>query len=264
MNIKKENRNKEFIIGKLLGLVYRMENIGHGHLTSSGENQFIADTCKQFKGPMTFFDIGANIGEYTQTIQNNRPNSTNDSFHLFEPQKNCFQELVNKFGKYDHISVNNVGLSDIRGEATIYKDREKSGLTSLYNRNLDFYGHKMDLQEEVLLERADSYIEKHNISKINLIKIDVEGNEMNVLLGFGRFLDSNFIDLIQFEYGGANIDSHTNLMDFYKLLEPHGFKLCKIMKNHLEIRDYNPRLENFVCQNYVAVSKSFMGITKNS
>lgn len=138
--------------------------------------------------------------------------------------------------------------------ATIYKNEDKSALTSLYKRNLDFYKMKMNLEEKIELKRADGYIQSKNIKHINLLKIDIEGHELSALAGFGSYLTSDFIDLIQFEYGGANLDSHTSLLDFYNLLLPLGFKIAKIMPNYLELREYNPRFDNFVYANYVAIS----------
>ena len=105
-----------------------------------------------------------------------------------------------------------------------------------------------------MLKRIDDYIEANQIHKINFIKIDVEGHELKVLNGLGKFLNDDFIDFIQFEFGGTNIDSHTNLLDFYVLLEGRGFKICKIMPKFLEIRAYNHRFNNFEFQNYVAIS----------
>lgn len=253
MIIKTQNKYKDFVIRKLLGLVYRLENIGNGDIKDSGELNFISNLSKYYKEPITFFDIGANIGEYTKTIKEQR-NNGKDIYHLFEPQKSCYNELKTKFNNDKNIIINNIGLSDTKTEATIYKNSDKSGLTSLFKRNLEFYDLKMNIEEKIILDTASDYIEKNNINKVNLIKIDVEGNEIKTLNGFGKYLNSDFIDFIQFEYGGANIDSHTNLMDFFTLLENKGFKLCKIMKNNLEYRKYNPRLDNFVCQNYIAVS----------
>ena len=112
--------------------------------------------------------------------------------------------------------------------------------------------------EKIELNTAAYYIEKNSIEHIDLLKIDVEGHEIKSLMGFGKYLNSNFIDYIQFEYGGANLDSHTNLLDFYDLLLPAGFKITKIMNGYLELRDYNPRFDNFVYCNYIAVSKNIL------
>jgi hypothetical protein len=65
------------------------------------------------------------------------------------------------------------------------------------------------------------------------------------------------IKVIQFEYGGANLDSKTSLLDLYKLLESAGYMVCKVMRHHLELRPYNPTMENFQYSNYIALSKEF-------
>ncbi|MCX6712812.1 MAG: FkbM family methyltransferase [Candidatus Vogelbacteria bacterium] len=151
--------------------------------------------------------------------------------------------------------LNNFGLSDTEGTFAIYKDEETSGLSSLYQRNLSFCNMSLSIKEAAEMKRAKNYIESNGIKKINLVKMDIEGHEISALKGFGEYLNADFIDAIQFEYGGANIDSHTNLMDFYNLLLPRDFIICKVKKHYLEIRDYNPRLDNFVYQNFVAISK---------
>lgn len=258
MIINKQNRYKDAVVRKLLGLTYRLENVGVGDMRHSGEMSFIDGISTYYKGPIVFFDIGANLGDYTEALKKKRNNSS-DQYHLFEPQKKCIETLKSKSQASNNVVLNNIGLSDKQGEATIYKDSEKSGLTSLYKRNLDYYKLKMDIEEKIILDTAENYIRKSGVKKINLVKIDVEGNEIKTLHGFGEYLNGDFIDFIQFEYGGANIDSHTNLLDFYNLLEPKGFTICKIMKKHLEHREYDPRLENFICQNYVAVSNTIFG-----
>lgn len=56
--------------------------------------------------------------------------------------------------------------------------------------------------------------------------------EKNIVFNIGAYLNSNFIDYIQFEYGGADLDSHKGL----------------------KVRDYKPYMGNFQYSNYVAIS----------
>ena len=71
-----------------------------------------------------------------------------------------------------------------------------------------------------------------------------------------KYMDSDFIDYIQFEYGGANLDSHTSLMEIYKFLNDRNFEIAKIMRDGLEIRKYQPYMDNFNYSNYVAISRN--------
>ena len=71
-----------------------------------------------------------------------------------------------------------------------------------------------------------SYITMKNIETIDFLKIDTEGDELNVLLGFEDFLPK--IGIIQFEYGGCFIDSDT------KLIYIHIY-ICWIRRSHCQI-----------------------------
>ena len=253
MLVKTINPWREKIISKLLGLVYHLDNTGDSNLNKNGEKKFVESFIESTGNrSLTVFDVGANVGDYSQMLIEKFDNRKNYSLHLFEPQKNCFLELQNKFNNNEKVAINNFGLSNHGGISTIYKDKDKSGLSSLYNRNLEFYNLKMDKEEQIELKKASQYIEEKDIKHIDLLKIDIEGHEINALEGFGRYLNSDFIDYIQFEYGGANMNSHTNLQDFYNLLLPKGYLIAKIMPTYLEIRDYNPRLDNFVYQNNIS------------
>ena len=103
-----------------------------------------------------------------------------------------------------------------------------------------------------------NYIENKGISHIDFIKIDIEGHELKAFEGFGSYMNADFIDYIQFEYGGANLDSHTSLMELYAFFEKRNFSIAKIMPNGLLVRAYKPWMDNFTYSNYVAVSNKVL------
>lgn len=252
---------------KLRGLALKIfnytENNGNANFLKNGEKVFIDNLFTLFKNnnkkKIVVFDIGANTGEYSQMIESKAKSlGLNVELHLFEPTKSCYYILSKKFKDYPNVYLNNFGASNECRRATIFYDREQSGLASLYQRNLVVYNLELNQSEEVKLKRLDSYIEEKSIDHIDFIKIDVEGHELKVLEGFGKYLDGQYIDFIQFEYGGANLDSHTTLMDLYRLLENREFKVAKIMPKGLELRDYNPFMENFIYSNYVAISRRML------
>lgn len=209
---------------------------------------------------MIIFDIGGNIGNYSAIILKKCKQYKIDyTIHIFEPTKSCFSILNEKFGTNKSIILNNFGLSDASTKAKIYYDKENSGLASLYRRNLKAYNIRLDKSEAVDLKRMVDYINERKIPRIDFSKIDIEGHELFAFKGFGPYLSSKFITAIQFEYGGANLDSHTSLMEIYTLLEGQGFEIFKIKPKYLERRKYQPYMENFVYPNYVTISKKFLG-----
>jgi FkbM family methyltransferase len=248
---------------KLRNLAWRLfsklENNGNGNFDENGEFFFIKKLIEFYyqseEKKITLFDIGANIGEYSEILLNeSKKYPLMIEMHLFEPTKSCFCILEDKFSNNKSVILNNIGASSENCESIIYYDKEQSGLASLYNRNLDTYNITLSYSETVKLQKISTYIKDKNITHIHFIKIDIEGHELRALYGFDEYLNANFIDYVQFEYGGTNLDSHTSLLEFYTLLEKRNFSIAKIMPDGLLIRNYKPWMDNFTYANYVAVS----------
>lgn len=86
----------------------------------------------------------------------------------------------------------------------------------------------------IVLKRLEDYINERKIPRIDFLKIDIEGHELFALKVFGKYLSDKFITTIQFEYGGANLDSHTSLMEIYDLLKKEDSKYLKLCQNILK------------------------------
>lgn len=259
ISFQKENPLLEKIKNILFTINNRFDNNNNPDIDTNGESKFLDRFLTSFDKGITVFDVGANIGHYSEIIVNRCSHiNLNYEIHLFEPTKSCFAELTGKFGNNPNLYLNNFGVSDKDGSSTIFYDAEKSGFASLYQRNLQHENITMNNHEEIIIKRLDGYIDEKKTSHIDLLKIDIEGHELCAFKGLGRYLNSGFITAIQFEYGGANLDSHTSLKDFYSVLEPAGFEIYKIMKNGLEKKNYTGRIENFQYANFVALSKEFI------
>lgn len=246
------------LVEKMQTLVYKLDNSGDTNIVKNGELNFIRSVCKNASEDFVFFDIGGNYGEYTELILREL-NTKNYNIHIFEPQKKILEGLKEKFEGNKSIVINDYGLSDKDSSQPIYKNNDGSGLASLYPRDLKHYDIPMNVTEDIKLKTGLEYVKKNKIGHINFMKIDVEGHELFVLRGFGEFLSTKHIDIIQFEYGGANLDSRTSLLDFFNYFQDRGFYLCKIMrKSLLPFKQYDPRFENYVYQNWVAINPKLL------
>jgi len=261
LNIKNESKIIKKIKNQLIRITNYLENNNNCNFKTNGEEKFINDFFSIYRNSkMIIFDIGGNIGNYSAIILKKCKECKIDyTVHIFEPTKSCFSILNEKYGTNKSIIVNNFGISNTNTTATIYYDKENSGLASLYKRNLKSYNIKLNKSEMIKLKRIEDYINERNIPRIDFLKIDIEGHELFAFKGFGPYLSSKFITAIQFEYGGANLDSHTSLMEIYDLLEKGGFEIFKIKPKYLEKRKYYPHMENFVYANYIAISKKILG-----
>jgi hypothetical protein len=70
-------------------------------------------------------------------------------------------------------------------------------------------------------------------------------------------LKNGSIRVIQFEYGGCNLDARVYLGDIWDFLEPHGFRFSKLYpEGPRQIEKYQQSLETFKYSNWIAIHNS--------
>lgn len=245
-------------------LFNRLENNNNSDPTTNGELLLLARLTPAFPDETIIcFDVGANVGDYTSALLRCLVTTEKrGQVHIFEPLPSSFGILQEKFGDHADMLLNPFGASDDDEESIIYYDRDASSLASLYPRH--FQNSALTMEASIQLRRLDEYIAQSGVNHIHILKMDVEGHELKVLQGLGNALSPDFIDVLQFEYGGANLDARTCLKELYRLLELSGFDLYKVMPRYLERRSYLSRMDNFQYANYVALSPSFLTALKTT
>lgn len=237
------------ILSRLFGSASEEES--SSDIMKNGELFFARNVIAQSKGKVILFDVGANVGGYTEVLLGilKDLSVTDFEIHMFEPQKTCYDVLVNKFSGNRNVIVNNFALSDTNGTATIHLDFDGSSWGSMYDRE----GLNLNIKQEIKLRTLGDYVSENGINKINLLKIDTEGNEKKVLLGAGNFLDPRKIEFIQFEYGGCYLDSKITLKEVALILMERKYFVGKLKSKNV---DYLKRVsdvkEDYVYSNYVA------------
>jgi FkbM family methyltransferase len=197
-----------------------------------------------------FFDCGSNFGFYSLFVASL---SKKNRIFAFEASKNTKLQLDKNIliNNFNNIISYNKAIADIENQELIFNVSDNDWESSLTHS--DFLSFK---SERILSTTIDHEIKLKDFTTdyFLIIKIDIEGHELKAFEGFGKYLDGDFVDYIQFEYGGANLDSHTSLMELCKFLEERGFRVAKVMPSGLEIRKYSPFMDNFNYANYVAIS----------
>ena len=255
----------KYIFEIVYKLSLRGRNIGmpKNHLLS-GEKYALEFVKKHFesrKEDIVIFDVGANIGEYSKTVLSIFEN--NSKIYAFEPCKKTFEILTENLAYSKKANLYNLGFSDKKENVKLFFNKNKNSLSSVYDRNLSHLGFKLEDYEFVDLLSIDDFCSNNFIAKIHFLKLDVEGHELKVLNGARNLVENGNIEIIQFEFGGCNIDSRTYFQDFYYYLHLN-FKIYRILKDGLyEIDKYSESNEVFIQTNYLAIKNKARTLKKN-
>jgi len=129
---------------------------------------------------MVFFDVGAHVGQYT-LIACQRVGS-DGQVHSFEPDPETFSCLADniRMNRLRNVQINRLALFSERREMKFFlHSPEYMGGNSLWSEPGGWSGPSFNVQ----CDTFDSYVRQHAISKIDLIKVDVEGGEVDLLMG---------------------------------------------------------------------------------
>jgi FkbM family methyltransferase len=153
-------------------------------------------------------DVGCHKGTYTDLFLKN---FNVKKALMFEPQKKIFTIIKKKYRKNKIIKTFNYAISSKNKNQKMYINRHDltSSLTKIDESN-NYLKKKsrlfMENNERSLIEkiytvktiRLRDVLIKNRITKIELLKIDTEGHELEVLLGLGKFIKKTRYVLIEF------------------------------------------------------------------
>lgn len=227
--------------------------VGFGYGSNSIANE-IRSLKKFIPDGKIFIDVGGNKGLYSLELLKNFEVS---EVHIFEPCKLNVEIIEDLFVNRNQIFINNHGLSNIKSDAILYSNFEGSGLASLSKRNLDHFGIPFNNEESITLMRFDHYWNEMGPRNIDLFKIDVEGYELNVLNGIGDYI--RLIKIVQFEFGGCNIDTKTYFQDFWYFFKENNFDIYRITPlGPTKVNKYSESLERFQTTNYFCINRDIL------
>lgn len=133
------------------------------------------------------FDIGANTGVFSLVAASNNSSA---KIYAFEPLPQTFKILDKNILKNSfNIQPVQFAVSDQEGSSTFYFPEEGN----IYSSTLSaahFASHNQSKATEIKVNMVTlaNFIESNSIQKLDLIKIDAEGNDLNVFKGMGPYL----------------------------------------------------------------------------
>lgn len=183
----------------------------------------------------TIIDVGAYLGETAHWFSVLFPNAT---VWALEPFPESFAELVLKSGT--KIKPFNLAVTNFDGQVELHYN-SISHTNGIYPINSDSsdslsvaqrgeVGIKQNSTIGSVLVNArslNSFVEEQDILEIDLLKIDVQGAEVDVLKGSGNILNRVAVVLIEISLYDYYEKSST-IGDVESYLSPHGFSLWSV------------------------------------
>ena len=238
-------------------LLHLSDTNNDGQFSSTGETKIINNFISN---KSIVFDVGSHIGNWSKTVLENHEEI---QLHLFEPVPDNYKTLNNNLAdwlKTGNIHLNQIAIANHEKTLTFHHYKDNSAWSTFYRRFEveKQYNLKPPIELPVITTTIDAYCQQLQINRINFLKIDTEGGELDVLYGAKELLRKGKIDYIQFEYGGTFQDSHITLKQVFEYLQKNKYFLLKIEPQKLSyIPEFLPEYENFEYSNYLAVNERF-------
>jgi FkbM family methyltransferase len=179
---------------------YKMFN-NNCNSKTNGESKFL----REIEGKINvIFDVGCRYDtEFTMF---------HGEVHYFDPVTDYIENLKTQYNANKISYFNNVGLGNENKELYYYPLYQ-----SFYDRTNSCGVSNNSEKRSLTIKKAKDYIIEKKVGSIDFLKIDTEGHEFDVLLGFEDFLEK--VKIIQFEYGETFLDNNRKLIDVITYLQ---------------------------------------------
>ncbi len=212
---------KLFLKNILYNFGFKISKINQNQLQN--ENPFYAIKKSLIdKNNIILFDVGANLGQSIKKMKMEFPTSI---IYAFEPSLNCYEVLKKNYTD-KNILINNKAVGAGNGKIK-FNEYSWSASNSILKRA--FGTTKIINSNEVDLISIDSFCKENNILKIDFLKTDTEGYELEVLKGASNMMDNNKIQFVHVEvFFKENYIGQSSFGDIYNFLLGKRFELVKM------------------------------------
>jgi FkbM family methyltransferase len=241
-------------------VVQLYDNDCNGDMHRNGETRVQRLVASMSDDRSVFFDVGANVGEWSEALLSAGAKGRLIAVDPMRRNLQVVQERLDRVGR-NRYELCELALSDSAGKARFFShpDAALSGHDSLLDMHSIGYSESVE-SIEVTTETLDGLAAKLGISKILLLKVDVEGNELSVLKGAKELMARDAIEFIQIEFGHATRAARVYLHDIVAYINQYQYDMFIIKPNGLAPLNFSPFTENrYAYINFLIARRASLG-----
>lgn len=196
------------------------------------------------------FDVGANVGQSIHRFRSQFPRCIINSF---EPSPTTFKILSQQASELEDVRLWNCALGSV-SEQMIFLENSHSYMSSFLPLS-EFGWGKITKETSVEVRTIDQFCHDEQIERIDILKSDTQGFELEVFKGAEGTIRANKIGLIYFEIIFS--DMYKNLPSFakvYEYLTLHDFLLVSFYEFHYQMQLASWTDALFVHKSYIQAS----------
>ena len=220
----------------------------HNSPEANGEYWLLAEVVRLSPPHATFMDIGANKGDWSlEALKRSMVAGRPISLHAFEPCMGTRQILEARLPDGASARINALAMSSKSGETEFYSSGAGSGTNSLHQVS----GTEI---ERVQVSTIDEYLKSNNIDRVELVKVDTEGFDLEVLRGAESALAGGKIGVVQFEYNWRWLLNRASLLQVFQLIAGTPYRFGRLMDGEIKTYDqWHFELDRYFEGNYVLI-----------
>ena len=171
------------------------------------------------------FDVGAHIGDTVKLYRNYFPGY---KIFYFEPFSESFDYLKSRFINDSNINEVETALGIKDGTKPLYVSNF-SNLNSLQEPNKSAWGFANKKSVDVKTITLDQFCYENDIKHIDILKLDIQGSELDVLMGSKIILEKGNISLIYVEWQVVPLyENHHKYFKIAEFLADYGYELFNL------------------------------------
>jgi FkbM family methyltransferase len=171
-------------------------------------------------------DVGAHVGLFIDLLRSSLREPT---IHAFEPAPESFARLQGRFGATPGITLVNAGLGRERGKIdfNIFDNQTLNSFLPMLPSGSGTLGDpKLVRTIEVPVHSLDDYADSAGLVRIDLLKIDTQGYELQILKGASRLLGGGKVNAVLLELNFVPLyDGQVWAHETFGFLHENGFRL---------------------------------------